>query len=190
MTATEPRIKKPRTEIVSELIERDGTTCQYPGCDHELDFSVTDGPNEVTIDHWIPQSWGFDHGWTYDQVWHLSNLKLMAKKCNAKKGDLLPNSDGTLPEKITRTFKYRRDARAQRPEICTECDNGRKLGPSEVCAACNSGPQPNRFPRFAKAQVKECDHEIFWCAWCSIGLIPRPSAVEVALLQGESGEWE
>lgn len=187
---TELRSKMSRDEMVTALVARDGTTCQYPGCGHELDFSVKDGPREVTIDHWIPQSWGYENGWSFEQVWDLSNLKLMEKKCNAKKGDLLPNEDGTIPEKKTRTFKYRRDARAQRPEVCTSCNAGRDLGPNEVCASCNSGPQPARFPRFAKAPVRECDHEVFWCAFCSIGLIPRPAAVEVALLQGESGEWD
>jgi hypothetical protein len=184
----EQREKATRAEIYAALTARDGTTCQHPDCGKELDFTVKDGPREVTIDHWIPQSWGYDNGWTHDEVWDLSNLKLMHKKCNASKGDLLPNEDGTIPQKKARTFKYRRDARAQRPEICTRCNAGRDLGPNEVCAACNSGPQPSRFPRYAKAPVRECDHEVFWCAFCSIGLIPRVGATEMILIGGEGGE--
>jgi 5-methylcytosine-specific restriction endonuclease McrA len=188
MTIVEPRTKKPRDQMVAELIARDGTTCQYPGCGNELDFSVVDGPKEVTIDHWVPQSWGFENGWTYEMVWDTSNLKLMEKKCNAKKGDLLPNKDGTLPEKAVRTFKYRRDARAQRPEICNACNNGRNLEYDEVCAACNSGPMPLRWERWRKMAPKDCDHALFWCPMCGSGVIPRAGATEMILIEGEGGE--
>lgn len=175
-----------RDQIIAALLERDGDRCQYPGCDETLDFLAT-GPREVTIDHWIPQHFGKANGWTDDEIWDLDNLKLFEKKCNAKKGDLLPNPDGTLPVKESR-FRYRRDKRAQRPELCTSCENGRKLGPDEVCSACNSGPQPERFPRWAKMRADECDHEAFWCWACSIGLVSRVGATEMIILGGEGGD--
>lgn len=182
--------KIPRAELVLALAERDGTKCMYPGCGAELDFTITDGPREVTIDHWMPQHFGKANGWTWDRIWALDNLLLMEKKCNAKKGDRVPNADGTLPERITRDFRYRRQKRAERADICTSCNAGRNLDYGEVCASCSSGPMPERFPRWAKMRAAECDHELFWCAWCSIGVIPRASAASVALLQGESGEWD
>jgi hypothetical protein len=155
-----------------------------------MDFSVKDGPLEVTIDHWLPQYWCKQEGWTPKEIWALSNLKLMHKKCNAKKGDRVPNEDGTLPEKVTRKFRYRRDKRAGRPELCDQCDNGHNLAVDEVCASCGSDAQ--RFPRWAKVHLKDCDHEIMWCIWCSIGDIPRTSSIGTAMRQADSdelGEW-
>lgn len=186
--AVEQRTKLTRDEMYALLTARDGTTCQHPDCGHELNFTVKDGPNEVTIDHWIPQSWGYEQGWTHDEVWDLSNLKLMHKKCNAKKGDLLPNEDGTIPEKKVRTFKYRRDARAQRPEICNACNNGRNLEYDEVCASCGSGPMPLRWERWRKMAPRDCDHALFWCPMCGSGVIPRVGATEMILIEGEGGE--
>lgn len=181
--------KVPRAELVDALRERDGAVCGYPGCRESLDFNVGQGPLEVTIDHWIPQYFGKNNGWTMDQIWDLDNLKLMHKKCNAKKGDLIPNEDGTLPPKPQSTFKFRRQKRANRPDgPCDVCDNGHNLGVNEVCAQCGCNAQ--NFPRYAKAKASECDHEIFWCAWCSIGVIDRPSAIGLAMRQGESGEWD
>jgi len=112
----------------------------------------------------------------------------MEKKCNAKKGDLLPNDDGTVPEKKTRAFKFRREARAQRPEICTACNNGRNLEYDEVCASCGSGPQPLRWERWRKMATKDCDHALFWCPMCGSGVIPRVGATEMILIEGEGGE--
>src|SRR5690349_17685896 len=84
-------IKVPRAELVADLRERDGDTCQHPDCGRPIDFSITEGPLENTIDHWMPQHYGKSEGWTLAEIWDLSNLKLMHKKCNAKKGDLIPN---------------------------------------------------------------------------------------------------
>lgn len=183
----EQRQKATRAEIYAALTARDGTTCQYPGCGNELDFSVTDGPKEVTIDHWIPQSWGFENDWTYDQVWAFSNLKLMEKKCNAKKGDLLPNADGTIPEKVTRTFKYRREARGQRPEVCTACNSGRNLEDGEWCNACGSGPMPARYPKWRQMSPKDCDHDAFYCVACTIYFPEkRRSALDTLLTGGDA----
>lgn len=182
--------KAPRAELVAALIQRDGTKCMFPGCGSVLDFEVTEGPNEVTLDHWTPQWFGKENGWTWDEIWSVDNLKLMHKKCNAKKGERIPNEDGTLPERAQSTFKFRRQKRATRPEVCQVCDSGRKLGPSEVCASCSSGPMPERFPRWAKMPSNECDHELFWCWACSIGILNRVPSVDVAVRSGESGEWD
>jgi hypothetical protein len=181
------RTKISRAELVAALVARDGMSCQYPGCGEELDFEAT-GSKEVTIDHTEPQAWCRENGWTEDEIWDLSNLTLMHKRCNAKKSDLRYLPDGTLPVTNRSRFRYRRDKRAERPEICTSCSAGRDLGPDEVCASCGSGPQPERYPRWAKVPANECDHELFWCAWCSIGVIPRAGATEMIMLRGEGGE--
>lgn len=179
--------KIPRTQLVADLVERDGILCQHPACGREMDLSLTEGPLQATIDHWFPQVYGRENGWTREQIWELSNLKLMHRRCNAKKGDLVPNEDDTLPEKITKTFRYRRDKRATRPEMCTVCDNGHNLGLDEICASCGSDAQ--RFPRWAKVKTQDCDHELFWCIWCSIGVIERPSSIGTAMRQGDSSAF-
>ena len=176
-----------RAEIVASLRARDGDMCQYPDCNSHIDFTLKDGPFEATIDHWMPQWWGRQEGWTEDEIWDLSNLKLMHKRCNAKKGDAIPNEDGTLPERPMSKFRYRRDKRATRAGLCEVCNNGHNLAMDEVCSSCGGNAQA--FPRWAKMKANECDHAAFWCWACSIGGIPRPSAVGMALVQGESGEW-
>src|SRR6185503_17580109 len=85
--------KVPRAELVAALVERDGTKCMFPGCGNELDFSIIEGPREVTLEHWIPQWFGKENGWSMDKIWSVDNLKLMEKKCNAKKGERVPNED-------------------------------------------------------------------------------------------------
>lgn len=181
--------KLSRQTMIDSLRARDGIKCQYPDCGNTLDFSVLEGPLEVTIDHWMPQHYGKTNNWTHEQIWDLGNLKLMHKKCNAKKGDRVPNDDGTLPERNVRKFRYRRDKRAGRPEWCEACDNGHNLASDEVCASC--GCTAKRFPRWAKVKANECNHDgIFWCWACSIGVVERTPAVDAAVLQAESGEWE
>lgn len=179
--------KLSRAEMVSRLRARDGDACMYPSCHESLNFDITEGPMAITVDHWIPQSYGKSNGWTWDQIWDLDNLKLMHKKCNAKKGDRLPNADGTLPDRKISNFKFRRQKRANRPDLCMECDNGHNLFAGEVCAACNCDAQ--HFPREAKKKYPDCDHELYWCWVCSITPEMRPSAVGIAMRQGESGEW-
>jgi hypothetical protein len=179
--------KVPRDEIVARLRRRDGDACQFPGCNEPLDFTVKSGRREVTVDHWMPQWWGKENGWSSERIWDIDNLKLMHKKCNASKGDRIPNEDGTLPERPTKTFRYRRQKRAGRPELCTECDNGNLLAKDEICANCSSTAK--RFPTWAKVRFQDCDHELFWCWACSIDHDMRPAAVDTAVLQGESGEW-
>ena len=182
--------KVPRAELLTQMRERDGAFCMHPDCGTALDFDVVDGPLEVTIDHWIPQYFGKANGWSMAEIWDVSNLKLMHKRCNAKKGDLLPNEDGTLPKKSGSTFRFRRQKRAGRPDLCMSCDNGHDLLIGEWCADCGSNAQ--RFPRSAKVKFSECDHEITWCWACSITPEMRPSSVGIAMRQADSdelGEW-
>ena len=186
MTITQERTKTPRIELVAQLRVRDGDNCQHPKCGLPIDFDVKDGPLEATLDHWFPQYWCREQGWTDEEIWALSNLKLMHKKCNANKGDLIPNEDGTLPEKPKRTFRYRRQKRAGRPEVCTSCDNGHNLAPDEICADCGADAQ--RFPRWAKVKYNECDHELMWCWACSIGVVERPNSIGTAMRQADSDE--
>jgi len=169
-----------RAELVLALIERDGDECAY--C--ERDFSQ----RERTLDHVFPQSRAYAEGWTYEQVWDLSNLVLACKPCNARKGDQLLNEDGTIPVKTKRTFRYRRDKRATRPsEPCVMCDNGHNLFIGEICAQCGCDAQ--RFPRSAKVRADQCDHALTWCWSCSIGLTPRSGSLEM-LFFGVEGQEE
>jgi len=180
-----------RGERIAVMRARDGDNCMHPDCGKLLDFDIKQGPWEVTEDHHYPQSKAYEAGWTYEQVWDLNNLRLFHKKCNAAKGNLIPNEDGTLPAKSVRTFRYRRDTRAQRPEICTACTAGRDLGPDEICAACGSGPQPLRWPRWAKVASKDCLHDgTFWCWACGSGVVPMRPAIETILLGGEGGDTD
>jgi len=172
--------RRTRPELVLALIKRDGDLCAY--CSR--DFSV----RERTIDHVHPQSRAKEDGWTYEEMWDLSNLVISCKPCNAKKGDRVLLEDGTIPSRKERTFRYRRDKRAQRAEICTSCTAGRNLGPDEVCASCGSGPMPERFPRWAKMSAPDCDHEAFWCWACSIGIIDRAGATNMILMSYEAEE--
>lgn len=165
-------------ELRKMLIKRDGDKCAY--C--ESDFSV----RERTIDHIYPQSKGYADGWTYEQVWDLSNLCLACKPCNAKKGNMLLDEDGNIPPKKTRTFRYRRDKRGTRVGMCEVCQNGHYLLADETCASCGGDAQA--FPRTHFARYQDCDHEILWCAWCSIGDVPRKSSIAAAMRQSESTE--
>lgn len=180
-----------RHEIIADLRKRDGDVCGMPFCERTLDFSITDGddPWLVTIDHWFPKWWGKENGWSDSQIWDLSNLRLAHKTCNAKKGERIPNEDGTLPDRRQKkVFRYRRDKRATRPDFCFECNNGHDLFVGDICASCGCNAQ--RFPMSAKVRYDECDHEILWCWVCSITPEMRPAAVDVAVLQSESGEWD
>lgn len=184
----------PRATLVDQLVARDGLVCKHPDCGRPLDLSIVqtpegkDNPLQVTIDHREPQVWCRENGWTEEQIWDLSNLDLMHKKCNADKGSRRYIADGVLEPKPVNRFRYRRQKRAERPEICTSCNAGRDLGPNEVCASCNSGPMPQRYPRWAKVPSKECDHELFWCWACASGIVDRMGATEMILLGGEGGE--
>lgn len=176
----ERRHRPSRLALVDALIERDGDKCRYCLRDFEQ--------RERTIDHVYPQSRAFEEGWSYDEAWSLDNLALACKPCNAKKGDQLLDEDGNIPFRKERTFRFRRDKRAARADICTACNVGRNLGPDEVCSACGSGPLPERFPRWAKMPSPDCDHEAFWCWACSIGIIDRVNSTEMIILSNQSQE--
>lgn len=171
-----------RGELVIALMERDGDRCVY--C--LRDFSE----RERTIDHIYPQSKGYADGWTYEQVWDLSNLCLACKPCNAKKGDMLLDGDGNIPPRKVRTFRYRRDKRAQRAEICESCLAGRNLGPDEWCNACGCGPQGGRYPKWRQMSVKDCDHDEFYCVSCTIWFPDIRRSVLDAILTGQEGDEE
>ena len=179
-------VKIPRDELVAALRKRDGNMCRFSECGKRLDESAT-GPEEVTIDHWIPQYFGKENGWTPDEIWDESNLRLMHKKCNASKGDRIPNEDGTLPARPTKTFRYRRDKRASRSDYCEECMNGQSLDHNEVCASC--GTYGKFFKAEAKARFQDCDHEILWCWACSITPEMRPPAIGTAMRHGSADEF-
>lgn len=180
-------LKISREDTIQQLSERDGFFCFL--CKKDFLFQ-DDGKTpltaaqEITLDHWMPQSWCYAEGWTYEQVWDLKNLRLSHKSCNAKKGDLVPVDDVTVPTRPPKVPTTRAFKREHRPEICTACNSGRDLGPSEVCSLCGSGPMPLAFPQFAKAKSNECDHDMFWCWACSIGIVERPAAI-VTVLDGE-----
>jgi hypothetical protein len=156
-----------RAERIAILTKRDGPDCFL--CKEP--FSET---QEITFDHWIPQSRGGD--------WEIANLRLAHKRCNALKGDTMPDDDFSFTiRKSVSSFRSRTMKRSERPDLCQRCTNGRSLGPQESCDICGSGPMPERFPRWAKAPVKECDHDEFWCWACSIDLIERKPAVNSLL---------
>jgi hypothetical protein len=172
----------PMLEIVARLKERDGLLCQHPDCGKPMDFDGTEnGPTYRTVDHWIPQSYGLAHGWTLEQTWAMDNLKLMHKRCNAKKADLVPNEDGTLPP---RAVKVKAVAKAERPAICDTCMSGRILLVGETCPDCGSGPQPAVAPRSMQMSPKDCDHSTFHCWMCFLGFVTRTAAI-VTVLDGE-----
>lgn len=161
-----------REERIEALIKRDGPDCFHPDCGKPFKTK-----EDITFDHWIPQSLG--------GTWDLENLRLMHKRCNALKGDRLPNEDGSLPplKRESNLANRRAIRRSGRAEVCSVCDSGRKLGPDEQCGTCGSGPMPERFPQFAKVRSPECDHEMFWCWACSIGIVERPAAI-ITVLDG------
>lgn len=162
-----------REDNILAIIDRDGPDCFL--CKKPF---VND--QEVTIDHWYPQSVGYSEGWTYDEVNDLSNLRIAHQPCNAAKGDLIPNPDGTLPKRPVKE----RSIKVVRPDNCDTCMNGRILLIGENCPDCFSGPQPAAFPKVLQKQPKECDHAKFHCWMCVIGHIPRKSAFEI-IISGE-----
>ena len=184
--------KMTRQEQIDALIERDGLVCQHPKCGEPLDLTRGDenDPFRVTIDHWMPQHYGKANNWTYEEIWALSNLRLMHKRCNAKKGDLIPNEDGTLPEKATRKFRYRRQKRAERPEICTACNAGRNLGPDEWCNSCGGGGATDWWKqKWRQMTPKECDHDNFYCVACTVWFPEyRRSVLDTLVFGGEGYE--
>jgi hypothetical protein len=165
-----------REDIILAIEARDGLDCFL--CKKPFSKDVNSEWHEVTIDHWYPQSVAYAEGWTYEQVNDLSNLRKAHRPCNTQKSDIVPNPDGTLPERP----KKDRTIRVPRPVSCDTCMNGRILLLGELCPDCNSGPQPAAFPKTLQKRPKECDHSKFHCWMCVIGHIPRKSAIQVIII--------
>lgn len=161
----------PRAELIEILTKRDGYFCFL--C--KGDFSPHD---EVTLDHWHPRSKGGG--------WEPENLRLAHKRCNALKGDIVPNADGTLPalQREPNSAAKRAIARQNRPEICMKCQSGRSLGPDEYCDICGSVAMPFKHPQWAKLAPNDCTHAgIWWCWVCMSGIVDREPAI-VDVLDG------
>lgn len=169
-----------RDERIDIMIRRDGDLCFHPDC--RKPFKSRE---EMTFDHWIPQSLGGG--------WEIENLRLMHKRCNALKGDKLPNADGTLPslKKEPNAAERRATKRSQRVEICKTCNSGRDLGIDEYCEVCGSVPQPFNHPQWAKLKPNDCSHEgIWWCWCCASGIVERVPAILDVLRSDDDSEFD
>jgi hypothetical protein len=144
-----------KQQRIAIIKKRDGNYCF-------ICKSAFTSKDKVTIDHWIPLSRGGS--------WNLDNLRIAHKKCNAWKGDRVPNLDGTIPPPQK---KEKKAPKAKKPSVCPVCLSGRKLGKDQFCGSCGSGPQPLDYPRWAKRKISECDHKVFFCFGCTIGFIER-----------------
>lgn len=158
-------------QMVSLITDRDGYLCYL--CSRG--FSSVSPP---TLDHVIPLAKG--------GTWDLENLKLAHKRCNVEKGDRLLNEDGTLDPKPRRVSYRQRKVNKQEilNSYCAECEGGRLLFEEETCDVCGGGPGPRGAPRYLKRRPKDCDHSIYWCWLCAIGIEDR-TPVMVNLLTGE-----
>lgn len=171
LIVVENKMMVDKEATILELIERDGYRCMYPVsatefCDKPFDTDEN-GRHSVTIDHIYPQARAKVDGWSFEEIWDLTNLQLMGKICNAKKSDLIYNEDGTLPSRgRERTIKL------PRPENCDLCLNGRLLFPDEVCELCGSDAQPKAWPTSLQREPKKCDHSTYHCWMC---LVHEPS---------------
>ena len=166
-----------RAEASAFCIARDGDVCQMPGCKTPTVFPNS---NPRTLDHIHPRA----KGGTDD----VSNLCIMHQKCNNMKGDRLWVVDEfgvktlePLPYKEPKSQVIKRP-----PMEC--CNEGHDLGPEEVCGVCGSLPQPYKFPKWAQMDSKDCDHSVFHCKWCVIGLYPRTPASIEALVEYDGAE--
>lgn len=164
-----------REGTINNLIARDGERCMYEGCTLPFDPDPN-GKHSISIDHIYPQVKCNAEGWTYEQIWDETNLQLMGRSCNARKGDLVYDEEGKLP---FRSFRDR-TVKLPRPDNCDTCYNGRILFFGEECPDCGSGPQPRSAPKYAQKTPKECSHG--WtnpadhCWMCWIGHIERAPA--------------
>ena len=75
----------------SNIYDRDKYTCQY--------CKQTYSTNKLTLDHVIPKSKGGPKSW--------NNLVTCCKKCNQKKGNLLPIESGMIPYKKPTKPRYK-----------------------------------------------------------------------------------
>jgi len=154
-----------RKEKVQLIVERDGPDCFL--C--KQPFTKKQG---ITLDHWIPKSAGGT-----DEV---SNLRLAHKKCNTLKSDLIPKDDSTVPIKEREPKPVKKEILRSgiMERFCENCENGRKISSENHCSKCGSGPGPKTNPRFLKRKSPDCDHNIFWCWACSIGIVDKKSATQ------------
>ncbi len=152
---------------IKAIVERDGPLCFHPDC---LKPFVEE--DDITFDHWVPQSKGGD--------WSLENLRIMHKRCNAIKSDIMPNPDGTLParNRPLNAFDRKMARKAIKVDVCTACKSGRALGPEEFCEVCGSTAMPFSHPAWAKMKPQDCEHAgIWWCWACMSGIIEREPAI-------------
>lgn len=151
------------------IIERDGEGCAFPGCEHG--FTANSGsPWASTIDHIYPRSLGKRDGWTWEEIWDISNLSRMHRVCNQRKGDTPYNADGTLTLiEVTRSVKI------VRPDICATCYAGRLLFKGDECDDCGLNiPQPSTWPAYLQKDPRECNHDKHGhCKFCVPGFIER-----------------
>lgn len=167
----------PRSKLIEILSERDGFLCFI--C--KGDFGPKD---EVTLDHWTPRSRGGG--------WEPENLRLSHKKCNALKGDTMPDDENTvtLTHRVN-TFRSKAVKRSERPDICQRCENGRSLAEDEYCNLCGSVPMPFKHPRWAKLTPNECDHSgVWWCWCCMSGIVDRVPAIYDVLRSDDDSEFD
>mgnify|MGYP003347368453 FL=1 len=154
-----------RHQVIDILVSRDGPNCFL--CQKSFDNE------KPTLDHWIPRYRGGSH--------NIENLRLMHRQCNLDKGNLMPNPDGTIPEKPRRPGINSYAANQRKKEIiaaiCPECQDGRMLRENELCTSCGQPPGPAHAPIYLKRRSPECDHSIFWCWACSIGIVERKQAI-------------
>lgn len=157
--------KQDKIKLIRQRDGEDCFICKEPFADEK-----------PTIDHWIPRAAGGS-----DDVF---NLRLTHKRCNVLKGDTLPNSDGTitLPPKRIPYRKRRRERDLILSRFCYDCEGGRRLSQDEVCIQCGSLPGPPENPRYLKRRSPECDHNVFWCWACSIGIVEKKSAASNLLM--------
>lgn len=168
-----------RAEALQLVIKRDGDYCRIPGCKTPTVFSNS---NPRTLEHVFPRAKGGADD--------LSNLELAHQKCNNWKGDreyIGVDEETGLRILEPMPFKEPKSQVVKRPP--TECCNeGHDLGPEEVCDVCGSLPQPYKFPKWAQMDSKDCDHSVFHCKWCVIGLYPRTPASIEALVDYDGAE--
>ena len=148
--------------------ERDGEGCSFPGCEHG--FTENSGsPWFRTIDHIYPRSLGKLDGWTWEEIWDISNLAKMHRVCNQRKGDTPYNADGTLT-----LVEYTRSVKIVRPDVCSLCYAGRLLTKGEECPDCGLGPQPTTWPAYLQKDPRECAHDrTSHCKFCVPGFTER-----------------
>lgn len=151
-----------RTQTIESLVTRDGEGCQWINCTFEVDEE-----NPITIEHIIPRSKGGSDD--------LCNLELLCQIHNYYRANRdYENYELRILVPIEKTAKPQK-VKHRKPTDC--CNEGRNLGPDDVCFTCGSFPKPYNFPRWAKLVPKECNHSgVFWCWACSIGIYDRQEA--------------